>query len=344
MTSNQRVRAFAKLGDYIAQGHPELELLIHKAKQHNAWHTPENVQLALNAIAANLQAETLEKWIAPYAAFLDTPSNKTVGLVLAGNIPLVGFHDLLCVLISGLHAHVKLSSDDKVLLPHLLGKLVEFEPYFAQKIAYVERLNDVDLIIATGSNNTSRYFDYYFKKYPHIIRKNRNSVAVLNGKESDEEVAALGRDIFDYFGLGCRNVSKLFVPKGYDLKKLFEPMESYAYVAQHHKYSNNYDYNKSIYLVNQDKHYDNGFLLLKADDRTASPLAVLHYEEYTRPEEVVRSLEAKANEIQCLVTADPEIGGKVPSLSVFPFGQAQHPALDDYADGVDTMAFVNSNR
>ena len=202
------------------------------------------------------------------------------------------------------------------------------------QISYIDRLKDFDAVIATGSNNTSRYFDYYFSKVPHIIRKNRNSVAILNGEESKEELKALGHDIFDYFGLGCRNVSKLYVPKGYDFRKFFESIEEFKSIADHHKYNNNYDYNKSIFLVNQDKHLDNGFLLLKEDSRFVSPLAVLYYEEYQNIEELGSVLLKNEYLIQCIVS-----NSKLP-LSTVPFGQSQCPSLFDYADGVDTMKFL----
>jgi hypothetical protein len=237
-------------------------------------------------------------------------------------------------LASGNKALIKLSSQDKLLTPYILNKLVEIEPAFAEQFEFIERLKDFDAVIATGSNNTSRYFDYYFSKVPNIIRKNRNSIAVLNGTESKEELHALGNDIFDYFGLGCRNVSKVFAPKGYKFDTFFESIEDFKSIADHHKYNNNYDYNKSIFLVNMDKHLDNGFLLVKEDERFASPLAVLYYEEYESITALDEKLVEQADQIQCIVSNESL------SIETLRFGQSQCPALWDYADGVDTMGFL----
>jgi hypothetical protein len=225
-----------------------------------------------------LNKADLEKWLKKYN--IVQAGNKKVGLVLAGNIPLVGFHDVLCVLATGNHALIKVSSQDARLIKYVLNKLVEIDNSYTDKFSFVERLENFDAIIATGSNNTSRYFEYYFGKVPNIIRKNRNSIALLTGNESAEQLSALGHDIFDYYGLGCRNVSKLLVPEGYNFNFFFESIEHFAPIINHHKYNNNYDYNKSIYLVNRDEHLDNGFLLLKQDTRLTSPLACLYYEIY----------------------------------------------------------------
>ena len=229
------------------------------------------------------------------------------------------------------------SSDDK-LLPALLKQLLIVEPAFANQIIYTERLKDFDAIIATGSNNTSRYFDYYFGKVPNIIRKNRNSIAVLNGNETKAELENLGHDIFDYFGLGCRNVSKIYVPANYDLKNLFEPIEKYQPIINHFKYNNNYDYNKSIYLVNGVKHFDNGFLLVKEDENFVSPLAVLFYEEYNSLEEIEEKLILNDEQIQCVVS---NIDLKI-NKETIGFGDSQNPKLWDYADNVNTIAFLQS--
>src|SRR5690606_38095910 len=246
-------------------------------------------------------------------------------LILAGNIPLVGFHDILCVLLAGFRAQIKLSSDDAGLTAFVLDELIRIEPAFSGKIQLVERLQQYDLIIATGSDNSSRYFDYYFGKKPNIIRKNRNSVGVLTGTESPAQLKAFGSDIFDYFGLGCRSVSKLYIPKGYDVRQFFEAIESFQHIKEHYKYTNNYDYNKSIYLINGDKHLDNGFLLLKEDTRLASPLATVFYEEYEQIADVTSQLEAQADKIQCIVT-QATIETSIPT---FPLGGSQYPALTD---------------
>ena len=339
MTTKQRIEAFTRLGNFMCIHDEELEELINSACQYNSWFTPQSTAKALAAIAGMLSRDALERWLEKSNTISKTNKPQTmlsVGLVLAGNIPLVGFHDILCVLASGHKALIKLSSQDQKLIPFILGKLLEIEPAFRYQIEYIERLKDFDAVIATGSNNTSRYFEYYFSKVPHIIRKNRNSVAVLSGEESREDIKALGNDIFDYFGLGCRNVSKIYVPCGYDFKDLFESIDDFKSVADNHKYNNNYDYNKSIFLVNLDKHLDNGFLLLKEDQRLASPLAVLYYEEYDDINQLKKELKEKSEQIQCVVS------GMELDLRILPFGQSQQPSLWDYADDIDTMAFLKN--
>jgi hypothetical protein len=333
LTSNQRIAAFEALGHIMAKPDEQLSALINSAHHYNAWFTPQSAAMAVSAIAGMLNKSDLEKWLQNESGNAKLKM-RSIGLILAGNIPIVGFHDILCVLASGHKALIKLSSHDQKFIPYLLNKLIEIEPGFELQISYIDRLKDFDAVIATGSNNTSRYFDYYFSKVPHIIRKNRNSVAILNGEESKEDLKALGHDIFDYFGLGCRNVSKLYVPKDYDFKEFFESIEEFKSVADHHKYNNNYDYNKSIFLVNLDKHLDTGFLLLKEDSRFVSPLAVLYYEEYQNIEQLESELIKNEDLIQCIVS-----NSKLP-LSKVPFGQSQCPGLFDYADGVDTMKFL----
>ena len=332
LTSKQRIMAFLQLGHILQNPDEQLSSLIDSAKQYNTWFTPQSTAMAINAISEMLNETDLDKWI---DANTDEPVKmNAIGLILAGNIPLVGFHDILCVLASGNKALIKLSSQDKQLIPYILSKLSEIEPRFTEQFEFIERLKDFDAVIATGSNNTSRYFEYYFSKVPHIIRKNRNSIAVLNGKESREELKSLGHDIFDYFGLGCRNVSKIYVPKGYNFNDFFESIEEFKSVADHHKYNNNYDYNKSIFLVNMDKHLDNGFLLLKEDKRMASPLAVVYYQEYESIQEAERELLDNKEGIQCIISRSDL------NMNVLPFGQSQRPGLWDYADGVDTMGFL----
>ncbi len=335
LTTKQRLNAFAELGSILSQPDAELERLIYSAKQYNAWFTPESTANAVDAIAEMLNREDLERWL-DGVEIGEKDKVYSVGLILAGNIPLVGFHDILCVLVTGNKALIKLSSQDNKLIPYILQKLVEIESQFRKQFEYIDRLTDFDAVIATGSNNTSRYFDYYFSKVPHVIRRNRNSIAILDGNESDEELTQLGHDIFDYFGLGCRNVSKIYVPRGYNFNKFFEGIESFKPIIDHHKYNNNYDYNKSIFLVNLDKHLDNGFLLLKEDERLASPLAVLYYQEYDDVRMLEQELTDKALEIQCIVSSN-----KLGIDTVMP-GESQKPKLWDYADGVDTIAFLNS--
>jgi hypothetical protein len=249
---------------------------------------------------------------------------------MAGNIPMVGFHDLLCVLISGHKALLKLSKDDNLLLPAVLKLWMKIYPEGKDRVAFTDGvLKDFDAVIATGSTNTSRYFESYFSKYPHIIRKGRNSVAVLDGSESEEELTLLGKDIFDYFGMGCRNVTKLYLPADFDLNRFFQAIYGFADIVNHNKYANNYDYHKSLWLLNQDPILDNGFVLLKEDKKIASPIGALYYERYNDMNQVMQELAEKSEEIQCIV-------GK----NQVPFGNSQCPMLHDYADGVDTMKFL----
>jgi len=333
LTKEQRIVAFEKLGQQIIQEDSALTQLLQAATHRNAWYTEENTRRALAQISSLLHADELNSWLSSYP---DTESDQVVGLVLAGNIPLVGFHDILCVLIAGFTAQIKVSSDDAGLTPFVLHKLIEIEPAFADKIQLVERLTDFDLVIATGSNNSARYFDYYFGQKPHIIRKNRNSIAILNGNETAADLTALGHDIFDYFGLGCRSVSKIYFPENYDISKLLGGLEAHQSISQHFKYHNNYDYNKSIYLINGDKHYDNGFLLAKEDPSFASPLAVVHYETYADLASLTATLSDQADQLQC-ITTNLEIPVNTPT---FKFGGSQDPRLTDYADNVDTLAFL----
>lgn len=337
MTKEQRIQAFGELGQWMLQLDAESTFFIQHLSHKNPWYTEENVQKQFHAIGHSLDTVALTKWLANY----DAPAvNKTVGLVLAGNLPLVGFHDLLCVLAMGFNAQVKLSSDDAGVSTLVMNKLIAIEPRFASQIQIVEKLANFDLVIATGSNNTARYFEYYFGKKPHIIRKNRNSVAVLHGDESSEELKNLGNDIFDYFGLGCRSVSKIFIPKGYPIATFFEAIESFSSIRDHYKYNNNYDYNKSIYLINRDKHFDNGFLLLKEDEKIASPLAVVFYEEYDTLADVEKYINLHDEAIQCVVsTKNLNI-----QTSQFNLGMSQSPGLDDYADNVDTLAFLAAHQ
>ncbi len=336
LTKTEIIIALKKLSSLLKNPNQQLNNALERANYANAWFTQDEVKKSLLSLSEMLNDEDLESWLTTFNVS-DTP--KKVGLILAGNIPLVGFHDVLCVLVTGNIAVIKLSSSDDKLLPVLLSELLNIEPKFEDRFVYAERLKDFDAIIATGSNNTSRYFDYYFGKVPNIIRKNRNSIAVLDGMESDVELANLGNDIFDYFGLGCRNVSKIFVPKGYDLKNFFEPVEKFQPISNHFKYNNNYDYNKSIYLVNNAKHFDNGFLLVKEDENFVSPLAVLFYEEYDNITDVAAKLNENQQQIQCVVTHLPL---PIEKEKIVGFGQSQHPKLWNYADNINTIQFLQS--
>jgi hypothetical protein len=310
---------------------------IHSSVHYNGWFTEENVRNALGAFAFNLEMEKLQEWLKPYSGDIENPSEPLrVGVIMAGNIPLAGFHDFLCVLISGNSFVGKLSSSDKILLPLIAEVLIEIEPEFKNRVIFsTGRIDNINAVIATGSNNTSRYFEYYFGKYPNIIRRNRNSVAVLTGNETPRQLYSLGEDIFQYFGLGCRNVSKIYVPEGYEFDKFFTGIFEHQKVANNHKYANNYDFNKTVYLLNNVKLLDNGFLLLKEDSGTSSPVSTLFYEYYSDKatlEDVLKS--GLLSELQCIVSEMET------NLPVVGFGQAQSPKLSDYADGVDTMKFL----
>ena len=335
LNKNYLIDVFSTLGAQLSYPDEQLNAIIKDEYHYNAWFTPQSVEHAVKSIGKMLNKEDLTQWLDKYDIDDEKPT-KQVGLILAGNIPLVGFHDVLCVLISGNHALIKASTQDARLIKFVLNMLVKIEPEFQSRYSFIERLQNFDAVIATGSNNTSRYFDFYFSKVPNIIRKNRNSVAVLTENETTEQLYKLGHDIFDYFGLGCRNVSKLLVPEGYDFTPFFEAIQPHENIINHHKYNNNYDYNKSIYLVNRNKHLDNGFLLVKEDERMVSPLAVIFYEQYKDTTSVEALLKRESENIQCIVSsADLKAVNQVVS-----FGESQQPALWDYADGVDTMDFL----
>ncbi|MFC5408368.1 acyl-CoA reductase [Larkinella bovis] len=336
MSITERAAAFVELGNYLKnpENAAELEEIAQKAYSSNPWFTPENVAKSLAAIAHEyLDEEKLSAWIKGYN--VTGKAAKNVGVVMAGNIPAVGFHDLLCVLISGHRLLAKLSTPDFVLIKYLIQKIIEFNPGFSDFIQISERLNQADAFIATGSSNSARYFEYYFSKKPNIIRRNRSSAAILTGRETAGELQALGNDVLDYFGLGCRNVSTVFVPAYYDVVPLLHTLEPRAFeFTSHHKYNNNYDYNKSIYLVNGVPHYDNGFLLLTENEGLVSPISVLYLQYYTDLNELERKIGALSETIQCLASKDGFYPNSVR------FGHTQRPGLTDYADGIDTMAFL----
>jgi hypothetical protein len=300
---------------------------IERVHIYNGWFTKENVLSALNGIKQWLTKEELCRWLANYQ--ISDQSPKTIGLIMAGNIPLVGFHDFLAVFLSGHQAQIKRSSDDVVLWPVIIDILSEIDPQFLITTELVEKLAGFDAVIATGSNNSANYFEAYFGKYPHIIRKNRTSIAILKGDESQEELQELGKDIFSYFGLGCRNVTQLLVPVNYDLNLFFESIYVYNDIINHHKYANNYDYNKAIYLLNSEDLLDNNFLLVRRSSELHSPIGVLFRHEYESEEDIKNYLKLHEASIQAVI-------GK----NFIPFGKSQSPSLMDYADGVDTMAFL----
>lgn len=309
---------------------------IEKSYDHNPWFIPAFVRFAYHAWAEALQEEKVAQWIRNYLTGKSEKQNPAVvGIIMAGNIPMVGLHDLLCVIASGNHALIKLSSSDDQLIHSVLETLCYIDPEFRKCYNIAEGpLKNFDAIIATGSNNSSRYFDYYFGKYPHIIRKNRNSVAVITGSETEDDLKRLADDIFIYFGLGCRNVSKLYLPEEFRIDAILPFFESYAYMSDLHKYRNNYDYQKSILLINRVPHLDNGFLLIKQDTSVISPISVIHTESYSSIKSLNQHLHIRREQIQCIISASNEIDNAIPP------GRSQFPELWDYADSIDTMGFL----
>lgn len=348
-----RISAFDTLGRFLGQIHEKDESAdlarlndffwepyqkaIVEAGLYNNWFTNDNVKFALSQWAKSLSRENLEKWVSRYNEDYFTNETRTIAIIMAGNIPMVGFHDFLSVLMSGHKVLVKPSSDDSKLLPFIAQVLVAIDKRFAGYIAFADgQIRDFDAVIATGSNNSARYFDYYFGKYPNIIRKNRTSVAVLKGDEEEGELKRLGEDIFRYFGLGCRNVSKLYLPRDFDLNRLFAAFYDYKDVIENTKYANNYDYNRAISLMEKHEFLENGFLILKKEKAFHAPVAVLHYERYDDPDKVVQDLHARKEELQCVVSRLDKLEN-----SILP-GETQQPALWDYADNLDTIAFLKA--
>lgn len=334
LSKQQVISAFNQLSAQLLNPQDELLALINQAQIHNGWFTPENVENSIKAIANSLQSKKTDVWLDKYPEPTQTP--KTIALVLAGNIPMVGFHDILCVLASGNKAQIKLSSQDKFLIPCVLKLLCKIENALTERISYTDRLENFDAVIATGSNNSARFFDYYFGKYPHIIRKNRNSVAILNGTENSADFLELGKDIFRYFGMGCRNVSKLFVPEGYDFIPFFEGIEGYKDIIQHNKYANNFDYNLTLLIMGKVKYYQNLFLMLSENESHASPMSSLYFEYYTDLDSLKTKLQKDTDLIQCVMSKDGFFSGSLP------FGKSQEPELWDYADGIDTLEFLHN--
>ena len=331
MNLQERIQAFTELGKYLKiEIHQEAVEALLLAEVLNPWFTKENIEKALNAWHKQLKEEMLTSWLNPYK-LKEVAVQKKVLIIMAGNIPLVGFHDFLTVLISGHKVIVKMSSADNVLLKVLIEKLISIAPEFMESILFIDDVKNrkFDAVIATGSDNSSQYFEYYFKGAKKIIRKNRRSIAVLDGSESAMQLKGLASDVFAYFGLGCRNVSKLFLPKGFDLDILFKAFFPYSNVVDHKKYGNNYDYNKAIFLMGSNKLVENGFLIMKEDKSLLSPVAMLYYEYYDDFNIVEQFVEENAEQLQCVI-----------SKKDIPFGNSQQPNLWDYADGVDTVEFL----
>lgn len=328
MNLQKRIDILQRLQKYLLTDDNEWQNIKQKAAAHNGWFIPAFIDIAVKNICDFfLQKEKLLSWAQHYHLD-DNVGGKNIGIVMAGNIPMVGFHDFLCVFISGHTQTIKLSSKDDILLKHLVNKMIEWEPELNKLISFAELLKGCDAYIATGSNNSARYFELYFSKYPNIIRRNRSSVAILTGTEAAAQLDLLADDVHQYFGLGCRNVTELFVPVGYDFVPLLKSFEKYSYFEDHHKYKNNYDYQLSIALLNNVFYMTNGSILLIENDAIFSAISVLNYSFYTSAKETVDSLRGN-EDIQCICgTAET------------PFGIAQTPGLMDYADGADTMQFL----
>jgi len=324
------ISSFIELGSRLDQTISQDDGLFERAYLKNNWFTADNIALCFENWSKNLQKESLSSWLGES----DWRNGKKVGIVMAGNIPLVGLHDLLAVLGTGHYAKIKLSSSDDILMNWLIRQLIEIQPKFEDRIEIVERLKGIDAVLATGSNNTSRYFEYYFKSIPSVIRKNRTGVAVLDGNENKDDLINLGRDIFQYFGLGCRNVSKIYVPEKYDFTDFIVANEPYQDLINHNKYANNYTYHKAIFLMNMTPHLDSGYLLLKEDGNLHAPLGCTFYQHYQNIDSIVDKLYGLKSEIQCVVS-----NGLIPDS--IGFGTTQSPSLQTYADGIDTKTFLS---
>lgn len=335
----QRINLFCCLGDYLRKIGEDagFHALLPRVEAENPFFTPHNVCQALAEWGRSLTEENLSRWIAPYADSLPRKGVR-LAIIMAGNLPLVGFHDYLCGMFSGCSLQIRLSSKDSLLLPFLHRKLQQivlsgtgFEASELPAVCFTDgKMETFDAIIATGSGNTFRYFDYYFGRYPHLLRRNRTSCAILSGKETEAEIECLGNDIFAYFGLGCRSVSKIYVPAGYDVAALVGQLAEISRpLLKTNCYKNNYDYYKSIYLVNRQPHFDSGSSLWVESASLASPVSVIHYQTYSEPQALKQTLAGLQDRLQCVV-------GK----GYLPFGTAQSPGLDDYADGVDTLDFL----
>jgi len=345
MNLQQRIDLLSRLGDYIVSTDADWEKTKEKASQENGWFIPEFINQAAAVIAKNyLGNDILNNLAHRYQLNIINPERKVVGIVMAGNIPMVGFHDLLCVFIAGHKAKIKLSSKDSTLIKHIVNKLAEWSasifgentpetPGFTtinELVKFEEMLKSCDAYIATGSNNSSRYFDYYFGKYAHIIRRNRSSAAILEGNESADEIEKLADDIHLYFGLGCRNVTKIYVPENYDFIPLLTAFKKYNYFIDHHKYKNNYDYNLALHILNNNFYMTNGSVILFESPSLFSPISQVNYEFYTDKKTIVNNLHGN-QDLQCIV-----------GHGNIPFGQAQAPSVTDYPDGIDTMKFLVS--
>lgn len=336
-----RIDALVKLGDALRLD-AQLETVIAKAASYNPWFTREFCHTAIDAITERmLTASMLNEWLSRYKITGDDVQTKTIGIIMAGNLPLVGFHDFLCAYISGYNIKIKLSGKDDVLFPYVYQKLMQIDESLKHRSAIIERLEGFDAVIATGSNNTNRYFEYYFRDYPKILRGNRNSIAILTGDESDDELYGLADDIFMYFGFGCRNVSKLNIPEGYDITGLFPYFDKYKWVHSHTKYMNNYDYNRTLLLMNRTEHLANEIIMLQENNAISSPVSIVYYERYNDGKDLNEKVRSNIDGIQCIAAGKSNLlEGKF--VNIVNLGNTQKPELWDYADDVDTLSFLFS--
>ncbi|MGN6802240.1 MAG: acyl-CoA reductase [Ginsengibacter sp.] len=326
----ERITLMTRLGKYLLEDNDELKLIKQKAYEKNRWFTEEFIDYSFKNISEHyLDEGKLKNWVKHYHID-DNIEPHRIGVVMAGNIPLVGFHDFLTVFITGHSQLIKLSDKDDVLLPHLINKLMEWNAKVSSLVNTSELLKDCDAYIATGSNNSARYFHHYFGKYPSVIRNNKTSVAVLSGEETEEDLSSLANDVYTYFGLGCRNVTKLYLPQGYDFEKLLNAFKKYNYFSDITKYRNNYDYNLALFIMNNKFYMTNESIILSENENVFSPVSVLHYSFYKDEKALLDELQNN-QDIQCIV-------GK----KFVPFGQSQEPGLFDYADKIDTMEFLLS--
>lgn len=331
MSIQKRIEILDRVGKNISRLET-YQPIINTAFAANSWFEPRFIEQAFSAICKEfLDADKLNQWLKSYFIEDDFNLQKRVGIVCAGNIPMVGFHDFLCCYILGIPFELKLSSKDSILMKFIIGQIIEQDENFKQQNVFVNQLKNFDAVIATGSNSSNRYFKHYFGKYPNILRNNRTAVAVLNGNESDDMLKLLADDVLLYFGLGCRNISKVYIPESFEPERLFSYFSHYKWMHQSTQYMNNYDYNRTILLMNNTPHFANDFLMLQESDTLHSPIATLYFERYTSIEEAIKKINAQQAQIQCVIG-----NGK----DMIPFGEAQHPSLSDYADGVDTIGFL----
>ncbi len=334
MDIERRIDCLHGAGESLLIDSDRRKKIIDKTEITNPWFTEANILKSIKSIVDNyLNKETLTNWISKYQITKDSKNN--VALVLAGNIPMVGIHDIISVFISGHKSIIKLSEKDNLLIPFFIELMTEYDQDALEYFEIVERLKDYDGVIATGSNNSARYFHRYFKDVASIIRMNRNGIAIVSNKVSNEDLKLLADDVFSYFGLGCRNVSKLYLEAGFEMHRLFESFRKYDDLIHHNKYKNNFDYNNALYLLNSEEYYTNNIIILKPDTNIASRIASVHYEFYNDRSELENELLNKKEMIQCVVSDE-----KLDGIETVCFGNAQNPLISQYADGVDTLDFL----